>query len=96
MISDSTQNIDAYVLFTANGNGQGNGRRIEIRAFRTPSGQSHRIRKIRQVYVDRKGSHAHIHYMVETETSAIFDLVFDTAKLRWFLVQELDDTLSPE
>ncbi len=66
--------------------------RVTPLRFRRASGERHRIRKIRRVYRDQKGARVYVHFVVETEESRFFDLVFDPNASIWKLILEVDSS----
>ena len=67
--------------------------RVTPLRFRRPTGESHRVRKIRRVYRDQKGDKIFVHFVVETESSRSFDIVYDPRMSVWKLVLEVDQEL---
>ena len=67
--------------------------RVTPLKFRRATGESHRINKIRRVYRDQKGDKIFVHFVVETESSRHFDIVYDPRLSVWKLVLEVDQDL---
>ncbi len=68
-------------------------RRITPMGFEEADGQIHRIAHIRRTYIEKVGDGSHIHFVVRTEGDRYFDLVFDSKKMAWFVVLELEESL---
>jgi hypothetical protein len=68
-------------------------RRITPMGFEETDGTIQRIAHIRRTYIEKVGEGSHIHFVVRTEADRYFDLVFDTRKMVWFVVLELEETL---
>ena len=56
--------------------------------FSMQNGETYRIKKIRHFHKDRKGKGEHFHYVVTTEESRYFRLLFDTNSFTWRLIEE--------
>lgn len=53
------------------------------------SGQTHRVRKVHNWHDEPVGhGHKHVHFTLVTEDDRRLDIVFDTRKIGWFLVNE--------
>ena len=51
------------------------------------AGQTHTVRRIAYAWVTRKGAHPQHHFSLLTGGSDVYELVFDTFKMSWLLVQ---------
>ena len=67
--------------------------RITPYRFETHDGQTHKVARIRQSTTQRVGQGHHYHYVLKTEESRYFHIVFDSNTLTWRLVQEVDEQL---
>jgi hypothetical protein len=67
--------------------------RVTPLRFRRATEEVQRIRKIRRVYRDQNGDKILVHFVVETETSRYFDIVYDPKLSVWKLVLEVDQEL---
>jgi hypothetical protein len=61
--------------------------------FELKNGETHQVGQVRQVHRERVGQSLHYHFVVITKKQRYFHLVFDSAKLEWYLVQEVDEEL---
>lgn len=85
--------IDASVRFRELEGVDASKRSVEIQSFRYRD-ESHDIRSIRKVFQDMVGGHAFIHFLVETDQDAVFNVVFDTEVLAWYVISEKEVLLS--
>ena len=85
--------IDANVRFREFGGVDASKRPVEIQSFRYRD-EFHDIRSVREVFQDNVGGHAFIHFVVETDQDAVFNVVFDTEVLAWYLIGEREALLS--
>lgn len=68
-------------------------RRITPLGFEESDGAIHRIASVRRTYIEKVGEGSHVHFVIRTDKDRYFDLVFDTRKMAWFLVLELEERL---
>lgn len=61
--------------------------------FELRNGEKHHIKTIRQTHRERVGKAFHYHFVVVTKEDRYFHLIFDTGKILWRLVQEVDEEL---
>ncbi len=65
-------------------------RKITPLRFLLPTGEKHKVQKIRRVYTERNGDTRHIHFVVQTDQQRFFDIVYDSKEMSWLLLLELD------
>ncbi len=68
-------------------------RRITPRSFAFQNGDIHRISEIRRSYTERVGDTIHVHFVIRTKEDRYFDIVYDSKKMTWFMVVELEENL---
>ena len=68
-------------------------KRITPIRFKLPSGEVHRIRRIRRSYTDKVGQSYHIHFVIVTTENRYFDILYDSLTMYWYLVVELEEEL---
>jgi hypothetical protein len=68
-------------------------RKITPLSFQIPNGPQYTIEKVRRSYSDRVGNAYNIHFVVKTTNERYFDILYDSKKLMWFLVLEIEDIL---
>ncbi|MFW6347861.1 MAG: hypothetical protein ACOC2C_04535 [Cyclonatronaceae bacterium] len=61
--------------------------------FMLPSGERHQIEQIKRSYSERVGDSLHIHFVVRTRGQRYFDIVYDSKRLNWLLLVELEEAL---
>ena len=61
--------------------------------FELRNGEKHHIKTIRQTHRERVGKAFHYHFVVVTKEDRYFHLIFDSGKILWRLVQEVDEEL---
>ena len=71
----------------------GHKRRITPLRFTLTSGESYHIADIRRSYSDTVGQSLQVHFVVETTDERFFDILFDSKKMMWFLILEIEDKL---
>jgi hypothetical protein len=68
-------------------------RRITPRVIHFPNGETHKIEHIRRSYTEKVGDALHVHFVVKTANDRYFDIVYDSKKMCWLLVVELEEIL---
>lgn len=61
--------------------------------FQLPDGRSFVVKKVRQMTTQDVGGFRHYHYVLQTTDDRYFHIVFDSGKLAWKLIQEIDEEL---
>ena len=84
------QKINVTALFSSFKE-QGVARRITPITFRLKSGDKFEISQVRRSYVEHVGDTQHIHFVVHTKQGRYFDIVYDSKRMGWALVLELED-----
>ncbi|MEX0780216.1 MAG: hypothetical protein WD491_00900 [Balneolales bacterium] len=90
MQQNKFQKINVTALFSSF-KMQGVARRITPITFRLKSGDEFEVSEIRRSYVEHVGDTQHVHFVVHTKQNRYFDIVYDSKKMGWALVLELDD-----
>ncbi len=87
------QKINVFAVF-ANFKTADYQRRITPVKFNTPDGYSYEVEAIRRTYIEKVGDSSHVHFVVKTKQDRYFDIVYDSRKMTWFMVLELEDTFA--
>ena len=90
MTHDKINTIAAFSGFSGKG---GFKRRITPIRFELPSGEVHKVKRVRRTYTDKVGSSLHIHFVIVTQKERYFDLLYDSGSMNWYLVVELEENL---
>lgn len=90
MQQNKYQNINVTALFSSF-KARGVTRRITPLTFRLKSGEAFAVSEIRRSYVEHVGEAQHIHFVVYTKQDRYFDIVYDSKKMAWVLLLELED-----
>ena len=61
--------------------------------FEMMTGETFESAAMRRVYQDRVGQAMHIHFVVHSKCDRYFDIVYDTKKVAWAIVVEIEDSL---
>ncbi len=92
MHNTQVRKINVTALFAAFKTGDIK-RRVTPLSFTLPTGEDHRITAVRRSYTDKVGTSEHLHFVVQTRGQRYFDIVFDTRKISWWLVIEIEDPM---
>ncbi|MEX0929790.1 MAG: hypothetical protein WD266_08350 [Balneolales bacterium] len=95
MQQNKFQEINVTALFSSF-KAQGVTRRITPQTFRLKSGEKFEVSEIRRSYVEHVGEARHVHFVVHTKQDRYFDIVYDSKKMGWVLVLELEDGFMTE
>jgi hypothetical protein len=68
-------------------------RRITPLKIMFESGETLGVSRIRRSYTDRVGDTLHVHFVIQTSDQRYFDIVYDSKKMCWMLVVELEENL---
>jgi hypothetical protein len=68
-------------------------RRITPLNFTLLTGEEYEVAVVRRSYADRVGNSQHVHFVVQTKDHRYFDIVFDSQKMTWWLVIEIEDPM---
>ena len=68
-------------------------RRITPLKMMFESGEVLDITQIRRTYTDKVGDTIHIHFVVKSNDERYFDIVYDSKKMSWMMVVELEENL---
>ncbi len=90
MQNAEARKINVFALFASYRDSEVQ-RRITPYSFTTEEGNQFEISTIRRVYQDRVGGAYHIHFVVKTRCDRYFDILYDTKKVMWSLVVEIED-----
>jgi len=61
--------------------------------FMLASGERHLVEEVKRSYSERVGDSLHIHFVIKTKENRYFDIVYDSKRLTWMLVVELEEAL---
>ena len=61
--------------------------------FMLPNGDRHVVDQIKRSYSERVGDSLHVHFVVKTKEDRYFDIVYDSKRVTWMLVVELEEAL---
>ncbi|HKJ45177.1 MAG TPA: hypothetical protein VJ991_05035 [Balneolales bacterium] len=68
-------------------------RRITPLKMMFESGEVLDISQIRRTYTDKVGDTTHIHFVIQSHDGRFFDIVYDSKKMLWMMVVELEENL---
>jgi len=72
---------------------RGIAKRITPHHFSVSDGRHYEIVRVRTSYKERVGDTHHIHFVVQTDQGAYFDIVYDSKEMIWYLVLEVESNL---
>jgi hypothetical protein len=61
--------------------------------FMLPNGERHQVEEIKRSYSERVGDSLHVHFVLKTKEQRYFDIVYDSKRLSWLLLVELEEAL---
>jgi hypothetical protein len=61
--------------------------------FMLSSGERHAVEQVKRSYSERVGDSLHVHFVVKTRENRYFDIVYDSKRITWMLVVELEEAL---
>ncbi len=67
--------------------------RITPHRFMMKNGEVLHIAKVRRRYTDTVGDSLHLHFVVRTKDDRYFDIVYDSKKIMWYKIIEIEDAL---
>lgn len=66
-------------------------RRITPLQIMLEDGKVLQISSIRRSYTERQGQALHIHFVVKTTNNRFYDIVYDSKKMSWMMVVEIEN-----
>lgn len=70
------------------------GKRMAPLSFQVKGREEEKIVKVLRSIAQTKGPHKMIHFNIKTDKERYYHLVFDSKKMEWTLMYELEDDLS--
>lgn len=61
--------------------------------FMLPDGEKHHVEEVKRSYSERVGDSLHVHFVIKTKERRYFDIVYDSKRVTWMLVVELEEAL---
>ncbi len=61
--------------------------------FMLPNEEKHAVQEVKRSYSERVGDSLHVHFVVKTRENRYFDIVYDSKRITWLLVVELEEAL---
>lgn len=68
-------------------------RRITPLKIMLENGNTMEVANIQRTYTDRVGQAVHVHFVLKTTCGRYFDIVYDSQKMNWLMVVEIEDDM---